>query len=173
MLPSAEWRRYHHPHPSQIIHGKTGRRCCCHQARSLRKQFSSTGDVIIGQIHGAGTPASSYPFVMLHAMNDSIVAVVKGDTVGNTGTKRYTLLRNVTLGAKISFSIVDSTNSHIYFSASCTGATGKGSWNTAVPANWKTVLVRFQVGNYLQDHDLSAASSLGSKVNLYSLKVMH
>jgi len=137
------------------------------------RQFSATGDVIIGQIHGTGTPAGSYPFVMLHASNDSIVAVVKGDTVGNTGTKKYTLLRNVTLGAKITFSIVDSTNGHIYFTASSTGATGKGSWSTAVPANWKTVLVRFQVGNYLQDHDLSAVSTSGSKVNLYSLKVTH
>jgi len=34
-------------------------------------------------------------------------------------------------------------------------------------------MVRFQVGNYLQDHDLSAADNLGSKVNLYSLKVTH
>lgn len=137
------------------------------------KQFSATGDIIIGQIHGAGTPASGYPFVMVHAMGDSIVAVVKGDTVGNLGTRKFTLLRNVGLGEQISFSIVDSSNNHIYFTAACKGATGKGSWHTAVPANWKTVQVRFQVGNYLQDHDVSAPDNVGSKVNLYSLRVVH
>jgi hypothetical protein len=137
------------------------------------KQFSSTNDIIVGQIHGGGTVASSYPFVMVHINNDSLVAWVKGDTTTNTGTKHYTLLRKIKLGTKISLSITDSTNNKIYFRAVASDASGTGTWNTAVPAVWAAVQVRFQTGNYLQDHDLSAASTLGSKVNLYSVKITH
>lgn len=137
------------------------------------KQFSSTNDIIIGQIHGGGTLASGYPFVMVHINNDSLVAWVKGDTTTNTGTKHYTLLRNIKSGTKISLSITDSTNNRIYFRAAASGAKGTGTWNTTVPAAWAAVQVRFQTGNYLQDHDLSAASTSGSKVNLYSVKITH
>jgi hypothetical protein len=137
------------------------------------KQFSSTNDIIIGQIHGGGKVASSYPFVMVHINNDSLVAWVKGDTTTNNNTKHYTLLRNVKLGTKIAFSITDSTNNKIYFRASASGASGTGAWNIAVPIPWAAVQVRFQTGNYLQDHDLSAASSPGSKINLYSVKITH
>ncbi|TZF82655.1 polysaccharide lyase family 7 protein [Pedobacter sp. BS3] len=137
------------------------------------KQFSSTGDIIIGQIHGGGTIASSYPFVMLHARHDTVIVYVKGDTVGNAGTVKNVLLKNVALGAKITFSITDSTNNKLYFKASAPGATGTGQWNTDVPANWRHVQVRFSAGNYLQDHDPNAPDSQGSKVNVYSLKITH
>lgn len=137
------------------------------------KQFSDTADIIVGQIHGGGTVASSYPFVMLHVKDDSVFAVVKGDTVGNANTLKYTLLRNYTLGSKITFSIVDSTNNKLYFTASSSGATGPGSWNTPVPSKWNTVQVRFSAGNYLQDHQPGAASSVGSKVNAYYYTIIH
>jgi|GEM_PF-3370874 len=137
------------------------------------KQFPDTADVIIGQIHGAGTVASGYPFVMLHIRNDSVIAYVKGDTVGNAGTVHATLLTNVALGAQVTYSIVDSSNNKIYITASAPGASGTGSWNTPVPTPWQTVQVRFTAGNYLQDHEPGAASSIGCKLNCYSLKITH
>jgi len=137
------------------------------------KQHSDVQDIIVGQIHGGGTVASSYPFVMLHVKNDSVFAVVKGDTVGNANTLKYTLLRNYTLGSKITFSIVDSTNNKLYFTASSAGATGPGSWNTPVPSKWTTVQLRFSAGNYLQDHQPSAANNVGSKVNAYYYTIIH
>jgi hypothetical protein len=137
------------------------------------KQHSDTADIIVGQIHGGGTVAASYPFVMMHVKNDSVFVVVKGDTVGNANTLKYTLLRNYTLGSKITFSIVDSTNNKLYFTASSPGTTGTGSWNTPVPSKWNTVQLRFSAGNYLQDHQPSAASSVGSKVNAYYYTIIH
>lgn len=137
------------------------------------KQHSPVGDIIIGQIHGAGTIASGYPFVMLHIRHDSLIAYVKGDTVGNGGTVKSLLLKNIELGTKINFTITDSADNNIYFHASASGSTGSGLWHTPVPAPWRTVQLRFSAGNYLQDHDINASGSLGSKVNLYSLQIVH
>jgi len=137
------------------------------------KQHGPSADIIIGQIHGAGSVASGYPFVMLHLRHDSIIAYVKGDTVGNAGTVKSVLLKNVALGTKIHYSITDSTDNHIYFKVTAAGATGTGTWNAVVPEPWKTVQLRFSAGNYLQDHDPNAPASMGSKVNLYSLHIDH
>ena len=132
------------------------------------KQYpSKTNDIIIGQIHGAG--AFGYaPFVMLHANAGNIIAYVKGDTTGNTGTAKYTLLQNVAIGAKITYTITsDSTN--IYFTASCPGATGTGKWNTPIPSIWAGLPVRFSAGDYVQDTGISSTD--GGMITFYQLLI--
>ena len=134
---------------------------------AVNQYASKSKDIIIGQIHGAG--AFSYaPFVMLHATNGSIIAYVKGDTVGNTGISKSTLIQNVAIGAKVSYTIYsDSTT--IYFTASCAGATGTGKWNTPIPSIWSGLPVRFSAGDYVQDTGQSSTD--GGKVTFYKLVI--
>ena len=134
---------------------------------AINQYASKSKDIIIGQIHGAGT-FSYAPFVMLHATNGSIIAYVKGDTVGNTGISKSVLLQNVAIGAKLSYTIYsDSTD--IYFTASCAGATGTGKWNTPIPAIWSGLPVRFSAGDYVQDTGQSSTD--GGKVTFYKLVI--
>jgi len=132
------------------------------------KQYpSKTNDIIIGQIHG-GAAFSYAPFVMLHATAGNIIAYVKGDTTGNAGTTKYTLLQNVNIGAKVSYSIAsDSTT--IYFTASCPGATGTGKWSTPIPPTWAGLPVRFSAGDYVQDTGISSID--GGMITFYQLLI--
>ncbi|MDO7876612.1 polysaccharide lyase family 7 protein [Hymenobacter sp. ASUV-10] len=133
----------------------------------------STGDIIIGQIHGGKvtengvvTDYSSAPFVMLHVRNGQLFIVVKGTTSGNTGTVQQTLFTNVALTKKLVYKLRTDGN-RIYVAASCADATpdpslpppsaaGTVSWSVLVPTPWKTLPVRFAAGAYVQDVSTSA-----------------
>ncbi|MBO2011521.1 polysaccharide lyase family 7 protein [Hymenobacter negativus] len=138
----------------------------------------STGDIIIGQIHGGAvtengvtTSYASAPFVMLHVRNGQMFIVVKGTTSGNTGTVQKTLFTNVALNQKIVYKLrTDGTR--IYVAASCANATpdpsltptasGTVSWSVLVPTPWQGLPVRFAAGAYVQD--VSSSSTDGGRM---------
>ncbi len=137
---------------------------------AINQYPSNSKNIIIGQIHGAGTTYSSYPFVLLNIVNGTLKANIKGELSGNANTQKATLLTNVALNKKITYSIVcDGTN--IHFTASCPGATGIGSWTGYIPAPWVGITAKFSAGDYVQD--TGASSTDGGKVTFYQLNIAH
>ena len=135
----------------------------------VNKYPKDSNNIIIGQIHGGGV-SSAAPFVMLHITSGSIVAYVKGTLTDNVGTQKFTLLKNVALGAKLNYSIgTDGTN--IIITASCPGATGTGYWKVGIPTPWIGVTVHFSAGDYVQS--TGTDSTDGGKVTFYKLNISH
>jgi len=137
---------------------------------SINQYPSVSKNIIIGQLHGGGTVYKTYPFVMLNIKSGTLTATVKGELTGNLNTKKITLLQNVALNKKLSYTIT-CTGTNISFTASCNGATGVGNWTTPIPTSWINGMVHFSAGDYVQDTGTN--SSDGGKVTFYKLSINH
>ncbi len=102
--------------------------------------------VILGQIHGAAD-ISSVPYVMLRFQDGKIKVVVKQVRDGGKHTT-YPLLSNVPLNSQFDFTITDSGDGALAFSATRDGQTARAT--AAVPAQFKGRTVRVQAGDYQQ-----------------------
>ena len=136
---------------------------------TVNKYPVDSNNIIIGQIHGGGV-SSAAPFVMLHITSGSIICYVKGDLTDDVGTQKSTLLTNVALGAKITYSI-STDGTYIYVTASCPGAKGTGSWKVGIPTPWIGVTVHFSAGDYVQCTGTNSAD--GGMVTFYQLNISH
>lgn len=135
----------------------------------VNKYPKDTSDIIIGQIHGGGV-SNTAAFVMLHIYSGSVIAYVKGTLTNNVGTQKSTLLKNVSLGAKLDYTIsTDGIN--IIITASSPGATGTGNWKVGIPTPWNGITVRFQAGSYVQS--TGKDSTDGGLLTFYKLNITH
>ena len=120
--------------------------------------------IIVGQIHGADD-ISSVPYVMLRVQNDRLRVVVKqvqdGDTLIN-----YPLLDHVGLNSQIDYTITDSGDGSMTFSATADGLTGRAV--APVPQPFQGATVRFQAGDY-QQADESTGTQDGGRVEFQRL----
>ena len=123
------------------------------------------GDVIIGQIHGAGD-ISSVPFVMLHYTAGTVHVVVKKQRAGSSATK-VELLTGVPLGARFDFSIRDNGDGGLTLGA--TYGSQNVTKTAAVPDGFRGATVRFQAGAYQQSDSTTAAADDGARVTFYAL----
>ena len=135
----------------------------------VNKYPKDTSDIIIGQIHGGGV-SNTAAFVMLHIYSGSIIAYVKGTLTNNVGTQKSTLLKNVSLGARLDYTIsTDGTN--IIITAASPSATGTGYWKVGIPTPWNGITVRFQAGSYVQS--TGKDSTDGGLLTFYKLNITH
>jgi hypothetical protein len=136
-----------------------------HASVSVAQVPSGTGDIIIGQIHGAGD-IISVPFVMLHYKNGVIRVVVKQVQKGSTG-QTYQLLTGVPLGARFDYTITDSGNGNLDFSATYGADTRQAT--APLPEAFNGATVRFQAGDYQLGDSESGIASDGGRVTFYAL----
>lgn len=102
------------------------------------------GDVIIGQIHGAGADRS-VPFVMLHHVRSALTVVVKQLRSGPTKVTHH-LLDSVAPGSWFTFVLSDDGNGSLTFTATVDGRTGTAV--APLPEAFAGLEVRFQAGAY-------------------------
>lgn len=128
---------------------------------------TTSQEVIIGQIHGAGD-ISSISFVMLMYTAGTVKVVVKQQRSGDAKLD-YPLLTGVPIGARFDYGIRDNGNGSFTFTAGY--ADQKPSADAPVPAAFQNATVRFQAGAYQQD--VTAAGSTGpddgARVTFYAL----
>jgi hypothetical protein len=103
-------------------------------------------DIILGQIHGAGD-ISSVAFVMLHYTAGAVRVVVKKQQ-GGTASDKYPLLSNVPLGAWFDYTISDTGDGNMTFSARY--GSNAQQVTVPIPEPFRNATVRFQAGNYQQ-----------------------
>jgi len=121
-------------------------------------------DIIIGQIHGADD-ISSVPFVMLHYRDGEIRVVVKQKQSGQEA-QSFSLLTGVPLNERFDFTLSDTGDGTMVFSASYAGNTQQIT--APVPDAFRGATVRFQVGDY-QQADLTQGENDGSRVTYYQI----
>lgn len=113
---------------------------------TLEQEPSDGRGIILGQIHGADD-ISSVPYVMLRYQQGRVRVVVKqvqdGDDLIN-----YPLLDNVKVGDTFDFSITDSGDGNMVFTATMGGVSHQSV--APVPSAFKGATVRFQAGDYQQ-----------------------
>ena len=135
------------------------------KANLVVQQAPSDGSkIIIGQIHGADT-ISSVPYVMLQWEAGSVRVVVKQAQSGSASDK-YPLLTGVPLNSRFSYSISDTGDGNLVFSATH-GADTK-TVTAAIPAPFKGSTVRFQAGAYQQGESGSGPQD-GARLTFFSL----
>ncbi len=125
---------------------------------------TGNGDIIIGQIHGADD-IKSVPFVMLHYANGEVRVVVKKGQSGPTSDK-IPLISGVPLNAKFDYTITDSGDGKLLFTATCGSNTKQAT--AEIPAPFKNATVRFQAGAYQQGTG-GGGDDDGARVTFYTL----
>lgn len=129
---------------------------------------SEVPEVIVGQIHGAGT-ISSVPFVMLFYGNGAVRAVVKQEQSGN-GHTDVPLLTGVPVGTAFDYTITDAGDGNLAFTAGSAGRTATGA--APIPAAFAGAPVRFQAGAYQQaPSSPAAAPDDGARVTFSAITV--
>ncbi len=118
-------------------------------------------DVIIGQIHGAG----SVPFVMLHYRGGVVEVVVKRQPTGSAHDT-YVLM-GVRLGDRFGFGIADNGDGTMTFTA--TYGEQQVTKDVRIPAGFTGKPVRFQAGAYELSSAGAAAAGDGARVTFYAL----
>jgi Alginate lyase len=136
-----------------------------HASVSVAQVPAGTGDIIIGQIHGADD-IISVPFVMLHYKDGVIRVVVKQVQKGSTG-QTYQLLTGVPLGARFDYTITDSGNGSLEFSAAYGTNTRRAT--APLPEAFHGATVRFQAGDYQLGDSGADIASDGGRVTFYAL----
>jgi len=121
-------------------------------------------DIILGQIHGADD-ISSVPYVMLHYRNGQIRVVVKQKQSGSEA-QSFPLLPAVPLNQRFDFTLSDTGNGTMVFTASYAGNTQTAT--AQVPAAFHDETVRFQVGDY-QQADQPQGAKDGGQVTFYQI----
>jgi hypothetical protein len=121
-------------------------------------------DIDIGQIHGGGS-MSSVPFVMLHWRGDSIVVIVKTELSGSD-SQSITLLSGIPLNARFSYTLTDSGDGSLAFTATYDGRTRQST--VQAPAPFMGTDERFQVGDY-QQATAGTSPTDGGRVTFYAI----
>jgi hypothetical protein len=121
--------------------------------------------IILGQIHGADD-ISSVPYVMLRYQDGGLKVVVKQVQDGNKHIN-YQLLKTLDLNSRFDFTITDSGNGNLTFSATNNGNTQQVV--APIPATFKGETVRFQAGDYQQADD-PAGPQDGGRVIFHRLQ---
>jgi hypothetical protein len=125
---------------------------------------ADTKDIIVGQIHGADD-ISSVPFVMLHYKDGEVRVVVKQKRSGSEA-QNFSLLTGVPLNARFDFTITDSGDGTMVFSASHAGTTKQAT--AKVPEAFQGATVRFQVGDY-QQAESAQGNNDGGRLTMYQI----
>jgi Alginate lyase len=121
-------------------------------------------DIILGQIHGADD-ISSVPFVMLHYRDGEIRVVVKQEQKGQEA-QSFSLLTGVPLNERFDFTLSDTGDGSLQFSAGHGGDTQQVT--AQVPDAFRGETVRFQVGDY-QQADAAQGPDDGGRVTFYRI----
>lgn len=119
---------------------------------SVQQVPASSGDCIIGQLHGNGANKSD-AFVMVHYTNGDVHAKIKEVVqTAHAGASSYLtvpLLTGVPIGDEFSFSITDDGAGSLWLGA-MHGTANVGT-STPLPSAWHGQDVRFQQGCYEQN----------------------
>jgi Alginate lyase len=107
---------------------------------------SNTGDIIVGQIHGADD-ISSVPFVMLRYSEGELRVVVKNKQSGSDSEK-YPLLTQLPLGTWFDYALTDNGDGTLTFAAGRVGDSRQV--RIPIPGPFRGATVRFQAGDYQQ-----------------------
>lgn len=129
-------------------------------------QVPSTGDIIIGQIHGANT-ISSVPFVMLRYGSGQLRVEVKKQQSG-PATDKFPLLNQLPLSARFDYSITDNADGTVSVTASYGG--NSPQVRVPIPAPFHGATVRFQTGDYQQGPTTSCTGHDGGVVTFAALQ---
>lgn len=131
---------------------------------TLQQEPSDGRGIILGQIHGA-EDMSSVPYVMLRYQQGRVRVAVKqvqdGDDVIN-----YPLLDGVKVGDTFDYTITDTGDGSMAFSATKDGLTRRAV--APVPAAFTGATVRFQAGDY-QQADTPGGADDGGRVTFHRL----
>ena len=136
---------------------------------------SAKQDIILGQIHGADD-ISSVPFVMLHYDAGQIRVVVKQVQSGSTSAK-YPLIAGVPLNSPFEFTISDTGNGNLSFTA--THGSDSRTATAAIPTPFHGATVRFQAGDYQQAESggggpgTASTGGDGARVTFFALDEQH
>jgi hypothetical protein len=122
-------------------------------------------EIIIGQIHGSGD-IRSVPYVMLHYKDGNIEAEVKEKQKGDE-KQTVPLLSGVPLNERFDFTITDTGDGSMTFSASHGGHTQQAT--AQVPEDFRGEPVRFQVGDYQQAEEAQGDDD-GGRVTFYTIE---
>ncbi|TWF79500.1 alginate lyase [Pseudonocardia hierapolitana] len=122
-------------------------------------------EIIIGQIHGSGD-IKSVPYVMLHYKDGNIEAEVKQKQKGDE-KQTVPLLSGVPLNERFDFTITDTGDGSMTFSASYGGNTQQAT--SQVPEAFRGEPVRFQVGDY-QQAESAQGDDDGGRVTFYTIE---
>jgi hypothetical protein len=121
-------------------------------------------EIIIGQLHGSGD-IRSVPYVMLHYKDGDIEAEVKQKQKGDE-KQTFPLLSGVPLNERFDFTITDTGDGSMTFSASHGGHSQQAT--AQVPEAFRGEPVRFQVGDY-QQAESAQGDDDGGRVTFYAI----
>jgi Alginate lyase len=137
-----------------------------HASIAVSQVPAAARDVIVGQIHGAGT-IKSVPFVMLHYDAGAITVVVKQQQSG-AAAQRLNLLSDVALAARFDYSLTDNGDGSLTFTAD--EGSRHASLNARLPDAFRGASVRFQAGAYQQGHSgHGAGAEDGARLTFFAL----
>lgn len=128
------------------------------------QQVPTSGDITIGQIHGGGS-TSSIPLLMFHYLKGTLTAATR-NSASAQGLTWTPVLAGVPMNSTFSFTITQDTAGTMLVTAKAGTKSGKAS--IPLPPSFKSMVLRFQVGDYQQD-PVNNSTTDGGRLTISSL----